>query len=1119
MKNPPLPRFSHTILLALVLSIVGGRLHADPLKDGFSSPTHEHRPETWFHLIGGNIDKAGLTEDLEAISAAGIQGIQLFHGKGAAWPGVNPQVKMLSPTWDSMIAHVADESARLGLRFSMQNCPGWATSGGPWITQDNTMRHLIWSRKDLQGGETISIRLDRPEPSTDESWRDYREVAVLAFPTPADDSGECLRPVKILSNRNEAAWADVLEGKEKAEIMIEPGKDRVWLEIVFDQTTTLRSIEFPPIAKLTKGRVQDPDAQIIIQVADGEGWRNLVSHNVPRGSWQDTDFPYVMAVPDASAKSYRLVFNNNQPLVMSSLRFSSAARSQDWRGQAAYALRSRERIDPPAQAREAWVRSADVIDLTENMDVNGHLTWIAPSGRWTVVRFGHVNTGAKNKPAPGEGTGFECDKLSSSGAEQHFAGYIGRLTQADGPAGGGRMHGILTDSWECRTQTWTPDMESEFTARLGYPLRRWLPALAGWVIDDHQTSERFLRDWRANISDMMVDNYFGKLADLARARGLKVSFETAMGDVITGDILKYFSRADIPMCEVWQSKTTNLESKPIAPTVSAAHIYGKKRVAAETFTRFGVSWDENPTDLKPTADRAFCHGVTHLVFHTYTHNPVNGVPGSAFGKNIGTPFLRGQTWWKHMPYFTDYLARCGYMLERGKPVADILWYLGDDLDHKPRQDQPFPEGYRFDYLNADVLLNRLSVRDGALTIPEGTSWRVLWLPREQCARLTPATLGKLKELLEDGATVIGEAPRMNPSLSESMEADRKFGNLVKEIWGDNPKQTGDRKIGKGRLLWGDELATNLVKAGIAQDVAGAPSGTWIHRRDGETDIYFIATGKAEAWNANLHFRARGTPEFWDPLTGKTSRVAAFKKDPSGTTIAMQLPTAGSVFVVFRPGVSASAFEQITMNGQPWQLDTREKQFVVWTDGEYQFKRKEGSLVSHKVIGTQSLALKSGWTLSFPPGWDAPCILDLDELKPWSKLEDKATRHFSGSATYRTSVRLEAPKEDEQVLLDLGRVAHIAELRINGRKAAVLWTAPFSANITEHLKAGENIIEIEVTNTWSNRLNYDSALPEAERKTWTFPERESNSKVKLAGLEGPVHLRVGKRLDLSETSKK
>ena len=1128
---------------------------ASVLASGFQSPPREHRPETWFHLIGGNVSKTGLTSDLEAVAAAGLQGIQLFHGKGGAWPEVTPQIQTLSPSWDGLISHVADETKRLGLRFTMQNCPGWAMSGGPWITPDKAMRHLVWSRHEVNGGGAVSARLDRPQPS-DEDWRDYREVAVLAFPTPADDNGKWLRPVEVRSNRKDAAWSDLLAGKKQAEVRLVPGGEPAWVEITFAQAITLRSIELPPTEILMARRNFDPDSRIIIQVADGAGWRELVRHTVPRGNWQDRlpEYPYVLAVPDASATKYRIVFENNQRMELSYLRLSAAARSQDWRGQAGFALRSLERGAPPDQSRGAWVAGEAVVDLSDKMDANGQLTWNAPPGRWTVVRFGHVNTGAKNKPAPPEATGFECDKLAAAGAEQHFDGYIGRLTKPGGAADGGRLQGMLIDSWECFTQTWTPAMEQEFAARRGYALRRWLPALAGWVVDDHRTSERFLRDWRATISDLLVEKYFGRLAELARARGMKLSFESAMGDVSPGDILQYLGRADIPMCEFWQPNDPHnggLETKPIAPTVSAAHIYGKARVAAEAFTSVPNPWDDHPFALKNFADRHFALGVTHLVFHTYTHNPLDRVPGTSFGSQIGTPFLRGQTWWKHMPHFTDYLARCGFMLERGQSVADVLWYLGDDLDHKPRQDQLFPNGYRFDYLNADVLLNRLSVRDGRLQVPEGTSWRVIWLPREQCSRLTPATLGKLKELLEAGATIIGEAPVANPTLSGGGAADRQFASLVKELWGNTSEQLGERKIGKGRLLWGGDLASSLAKLGIGPDVAGARSATWCHRRDGDTDIYFVAADRLSALNANLRFRARGIPEFWDALSGKSTPVAVFQQDQSGTTIPMQLPAAGSVFVVFRPGVAAPAFERIAFDGTTWldaadaqRVDTGEpfpnfglsrnvelqpwiepalllgdflpgaRQFVAWTDGTYLFSRPGSPPVSRQVAGTRSIPLKTGWRLSFPAGWDAPASLDLGELKPWSALEDQATRHFSGSAIYRPTLRLEAPMADERVWLDLGRVADIAEVRINGRKLAVLWTAPFRADITGLVQAGDNEIEIEVTNTWHNRLAYDASLPEAGRKTWTISAPKTNAPVKLAGLLGPVQVRVGKMVDLA-----
>ena len=432
------------------------------LAKDFQAPPKRAYPETWFHLIGGNVNRDALTTDLEAVADSGISGIQLFHGRGRAWPGVEPQIQTLSPTWDSLISHVADQTKRLGLKFTMQNCPGWAMSGGPWITPDKAMRHLISSRQNITGGEQISINLAVPQPSA-EDWRDYRDIAVLAFPTPADDTGEWIVPDEITSSLSDQPWTELLAANEDAAVEVPvAGNEANWAEFSFASPITLRSIELPPTENLMKRAMFDPDSSIAILAMENGHWTELITHVVPRGNWQDRqdDVSIVLAVPDAKSDRYRIVFQNNRAMELSQLRFSTTARLQDWRGQAGYALRSLERQSPPNQLPEAWVQHDAVVDITDQIDATGRLTWDAPDSDWTIVRFGHVNTGVKNKPAPPEATGFECDKLSPAGAEQHFAGYIGRLAQPGGAADGGRLQGMLIDSWECYTQTWTPEMEA-----------------------------------------------------------------------------------------------------------------------------------------------------------------------------------------------------------------------------------------------------------------------------------------------------------------------------------------------------------------------------------------------------------------------------------------------------------------------------------------------------------------------------------------------------------------------------------------------------------------------------------------------------------------------------------
>ena len=1157
-------RIAKRILQYITFGMVAYAGHADSFRTDFQEPPQNYRPETWFHLIGGNVDKAGLTADLEAIQGAGIQGIQLFHGRGGRWPGVDRQIETLSPTWDGMIEHVADETRRLDLRFTMQNCPGWATSGGPWITPDNTMRHLIWSRHNVRGGQRLSLPLDRPQPST-ENWRDYRDVAVLAFPTPAGDADPYLLPTAIRSNRSDLPWMDLAAGKADTSIVIsapgipawmgrpEPETEErpVWIEVDFAEAVNLRAIELPPVSVFVRRHYFDPATAVRIEAEVNGRWVDVVRREVPRGTWQDRQawVPLVLALPDRKARTFRITFEGDRLLELNHLRFLAAARSHDWRGQAGYALRSMDRSTRPEQDPAAWVRKDTIIDLSDRMQPDGTLSWQAPRGDWTVVRFGHVNTGEQNKPAPPEATGFECDKLSVSGIEQHFAGYIGRVAAPGGPADGGRLQGVLIDSWEAYTQTWTPKMEDKFEDFRGYALRQWLPALAGWVVDDHLSSERFLRDWRATINDLLVNNYYGRFAELAHAHGLELYFETAVGDVMPGDILQYYSKADVPMAEFWLPNNpvrAGLAAKPFAPVASAAHIYGKPRVGVEAYTNGRLAWNEHPFRLKYFTDYHYTQGVNHVIFHTYTHNPLlDAAPGTSFGSRIGTPFLRGQTWWQHMPLFTAYLARSQFLLQRGQPVADVLWYLGDDLDHMPPQNAPFPQGHRFDYLNQDALLNRIEVVDGKLSIPEGATWKVLWLPEEHCRRMTPETLLRLRQLLHDGATVIGGAPLESPTLSGGPDTERTFNALVEELWGEPGAPRGHRQIGKGRLLWGHDLEFTLQYLEIEPDVIGHGAATWFHRRTDDQEIYFVAAGRLAPLSANLRFRAQGRPELWDPLTGAVQPVMVYHQEGDHTVVPLDLPAAGSIFVVFHNEASQPQFTGITRDGaplvdatdltqvdpgtplsihgvqddeavQPWvdtpfpdgQFLSDGRRFVAWKDGHYAFKHGTRTLASHRVSGTRELTMNGPWTLTFPSGWDTPETVDLPTLQPWSALPDRATRAFSGTATYSSEIDLGDLPTDGAVMLDLGRVEQIAEVAINGQTVATLWAPPFRLDITPYVKAGVNRIEVKVTNTWRNRLAYDASLPEKERKTWAIHTPGANAPVEPAGLIGPVRVSVG-----------
>jgi len=876
----------------------------------FREPPRVFLPETWFHFIGGNVATQGITADLEAIRAAGIEGVQLFHGQfGGAWPGVDPQIKCLSESWDGAVRHAAEECRRLGLRFTMQNCPGWAMAGGPWITPDKAMRHLVWSRTDVTGGSNVSVTLPQPQPSREE-WRDYREVTVVAFPTPEGDTGKALVPVAVKSNREDLPWGKCLRNETDGKIELEPATEPVWVEATFEEPVTLRTVELPSVQGFNHPWCYVPGVTITVQAVLPEGLSEVARHEMPQSNWQDNK-PVSLACSEVPARTYRITIEHQHTMTLPYIQLFTGARKNNWEAEAAFTLRGLDRAPHPQQSKPAWIEPGRVIVLTNKMDAQGTLRWQAPPGRWTVLRWGHVNTGKRNGPAPPEATGWECDKLSPAGAETHFAGYMGRLAARNGPVGGGLMQGMLLDSWECETQTWTPGMDQQFLRLRGYSLASWFPALAGYVVGDPETTARFLRDWRATVNDLLVENFFGRMAALGHQRGLAISFETASGDVFPGDILEYYKHADVPMCEFWQPRSDafvgSFEFKPVKPCVSAARLYGKPRVAAEAFTSFNLTWNEHPGMLKHIADMHLAEGVTHLVFHTYTHNPRTDwlPPGTAFGSGIGTPFLRGQTWWPQMREFTAYLARCGYLLERGRPVSDVLWYLGDEQAHKPRQDAPFPAGYHYDYCNPDVLLDRLSVRDGMIATPEGLRYRVLWLP--DCPRMLPETLEKMLALVKQGAVLAGERPRGLATLSGGARAENRFRKAVEALWGGESRH-GVRRVGNGSVISGVPLGDALTKLGLAPDVQG-DGVVWTHRQVGDADCYFVAASAPEGFHGTLQFRAAGAVEFWNPLTGEVTPAGVVRSVGGMSQVALDLPPSGSVFVVY-PGVHQAASKRL-----------------------------------------------------------------------------------------------------------------------------------------------------------------------------------------------------------------
>ena len=237
-------------------------------------------PEAWLEIMGGNVRKDGLRLDLEAIKEDGFLGVQFFHigdragkdQKGSmVWPGCEKtQTPCLSAGWDDLVSFLGDECKRLGLALTVQNCPGWSQSGGPWIDLDHCQRDIKMSRRDFSGGETFHLP-DIPSEFGDVD-SDWRDVCVLAFPTPDGDSEDAvLKPTRIEKD----------------------GDNRIFH---FAKPVTVRSLVLPGIDKWNGSYAYEmPWMRVALDVQTSQCWKEVVRSPLPTSNWRDYVETYTLA--------------------------------------------------------------------------------------------------------------------------------------------------------------------------------------------------------------------------------------------------------------------------------------------------------------------------------------------------------------------------------------------------------------------------------------------------------------------------------------------------------------------------------------------------------------------------------------------------------------------------------------------------------------------------------------------------------------------------------------------------------------------------------------------------------------------------------------------------------
>lgn len=732
----------------------------------------------------------------------------------------------------------------------------------------------------------------------------------------------------------------------------------------------------------------------------------------------------------------------------------------------------------PPVAERFVIAPSSVIDLTQKMSPDGTLDWTPPPGRWTVARMGYSLTGITNHPATPEATGPEVDKLNRAYVKEYIEHYLDNYKDATGGLMGKRgLQYVINDSWEAGTQNWTDEMIAEFTKRRGYDPHPWMPVLTGRVVESAESSDRFLWDFRKTIADLVAENHYGQIAESLHARGMGQYGEShESGRATIGDGMEMKRYDDVPMAAMWtQRPGVNEElygyNADIRESASAAHIYGQNLVAAESMTAASAPWAWSPETLKPTADKELAMGLNRFVIHTSVHQPlIDKAPGLALGP-FGQWFNRNETWAPEAGPWVTYLARNSYLLQQGRFVADVAYFYGEDSNVTAifaAKSPEVPHGYNFDFINADALVTKLSVKDGQLTTPSGMSYRVLALD-PYSRHMSLPVLRKLQALVHDGATLVGDRPSDTPSLSDK---NSEFQNIVVALWGES---THDHTYGKGRVISNQSLEVALQTLHIPRDFDYAKpeqdtNVLFVHRAVSDGDLYFVDNRSNHPEVLDASFRVTGkSAELWHADSG-TIEPASYRIDNGHTTVPLKLAPYDTVFVVFRHPTSNSSRSLPTSVEAP--------------------------------VAT----ITGSWRISFQPGRGAPAQTTLDNLQSWSDNQEAGIKYFSGRATYTKTIEVPASwfKPGAELWLDLGDVKNIAEVKVNGTTLPTLWKSPFRVNVTPTLKLGTNNVEIAVTNLWVNRLIGDQQPGATEKYTFTTHNPyKANSPLLRSGLLGPV----------------
>ena len=760
---------------------------------------------------------------------------------------------------------------------------------------------------------------------------------------------------------------------------------------------------------------------------------------------------------------------------------------------------------------------------------------VTPPGAGEVQFYYSRPTRMQVKRASLGAEGLVLDHYNAGALERFLAAVGDKLLDAV-PAHG--IRSIFCDSLEVYGANWTDEFPRIFERKRGYDLVAYLPAL----FDRKHPDSRDLRcDYWRTLSEQASEAFVQPLAEWAHRKGVSAQVESYGVPPVS---LASYRAVDVPTGEHYEWKEFNTSRW----ASSGAHLAGKREVLAEAWTwlgepnRFGDTLER----LKLCSDLHFLSGINALYGVVYPYSPAAaGSPGwvTYFGPQMNhcSPF------WPYFSLFADYINRASYILQQGKPVADIAVYLGAEdamaeaqirellfnwaVRDRLSSNGPPPEfglanalhyesnvvktiitnGYSFDGVDTFAFAG-MQAEGGRLRSGDG-EYAVLVLPH--LTGIDVESLVKIKTFVDQGGTVIatGRLPNTAYGMREREKNRAEVERLVGELFGAVPEAPAlhSHRCGDGVAIFSRDEQASFLNAlrWHEPDITfldASPHVGFVHRRTSDRDYYFLANTSESPQHLDATFRVgQKQPELWDLKTGTVEPVVAFEHTKAGTRTVITLGPFESRVIAFaengRSPVAVDTNLELESAQDGWTAR-------VFENRDYYVQRPRGR-EEITVSGIPApIPLQARWRLRFEDS-SVPEVV-LDELKSWTDVA--AARFFSGRGIYEAefsfAIKL-AP--DVGVVLDLGDVRETAEVSLNGRKAGVAWMRPYRFDVTQQIQTGSNHLRIDVTNLLINRVLGNGPIDYSavyERYGQRFPPGEEWQKVGTpfpSGLLGPLGL--------------